>query len=108
MTKNNKKLIQELRHIAPEKRTAHYACDLVLLFPDGREYEAQGVCKGLIRDFYAGKGGFGYDPLFYLPQFGKTMAEITLDEKNQISHRGKALKNSWRCCHEYHLCRYCQ
>lgn len=90
--KNNQKLIEELSIVAPEKRTAHYACDLVLVFPDGREYEAQGTCEGLIRDFYAGDGGFGYDPLFYLPQFKKTMAEITLEEKNAISHRGKALK----------------
>lgn len=90
--KNNQKLIQELSVFPPEKRTAHYACVLVLLFPDGREIEAEGRCEGVIRDFYAGSNGFGYDPLFYVPDKGKTMAEMSMDEKNAISHRGKALR----------------
>lgn len=90
--KNNQKLIQELSAFPPEKRTAYYACVLVLLFPDGREIEAEGRCQGVIRDFYAGSNGFGYDPLFYVPAEGKTMAELSMDEKNAISHRGKALR----------------
>lgn len=90
--KNNQKLVAELSAFPPEQRTAYYACVLVLAWPDDRELTAEGTCPGLIRDFYAGDGGFGYDPLFYLPQFGKTMAEISLAEKNQISHRGQALK----------------
>lgn len=90
--KNNQKLVAELSAFPPEQRTAYYACVLALAWPDGRELTAEGTCPGLIRDFYAGDGGFGYDPLFYLPQFGKTMAEISLAEKNQISHRGQALK----------------
>lgn len=90
--KNNQKLIQELSVFPPGKRTAHYACVLVLLFPDGREIEAEGRCEGVIRDFYAGSNGFGYDPLFYVPDKGKTMAEMSMDEKNAISHRGKALR----------------
>lgn len=90
--KNNQKLIQELSAFPPEKRTAYYACVLVLLFPDGREIEAEGRCQGVIRDFYAGSNGFGYDPLFYVPAKGKTMAELSMDEKNAISHRGKALR----------------
>ena len=90
--KNNQKLVAELSAFPPEQRTAYYACVLVLAWPDGRELTAEGTCPGLIRDFYAGDGGFGYDPLFYLPQFGKTMAEIRLAEKNQISHRGQSLK----------------
>lgn len=90
--KNNQKLIQELSAFPPEKRTVYYACVLVLLFPDGREIEAEGRCQGVIRDFYAGSNGFGYDPLFYVPAKGKTMAELSMDEKNAISHRGKALR----------------
>ena len=53
---------------------------------------AEGTCEGIIRDFYQGKGGFGYDPLFYLPSYGKTMAELPMEEKNKISHRGRALR----------------
>lgn len=90
--KNNQKLIQELSAFPPEKRTAYYACVLVLLFPDGREIETEGRCEGIIRDFYAGSNGFGYDPLFYIPDKGRTMAELSMDEKNAISHRGKALR----------------
>lgn len=90
--KNNEKLVAELAKVAPEKRTAYYACVLVLLFPNGREIEAEGRCTGVIRDFYAGTNGFGYDPLFYVPEKQKTMAEMTMDEKNTISHRGKAIQ----------------
>ena len=62
------------------------------VWPDGKEITAEGTCEGIIRDFYKGNGGFGYDPLFYLPQYGKTMAEISMEEKNKISHRGKAIQ----------------
>lgn len=90
--KNNRKLIRELAHVPYEKRTASYACVLVLIRPDGSKETAEGRCDGIVRDVYAGAGGFGYDPLFYLPQLGKTMAELSLAEKNQISHRGRALR----------------
>lgn len=63
-----------------------------MVWPDGREVTAEGTCEGIIRDFYKGDGGFGYDPLFYLPAFGKTMAELTMEEKNKISHRGRAVE----------------
>lgn len=89
---NNQKLIQELSAFPPEKRTVHYVCVLVLCWPDGREITAEGRCSGVLRDFYAGDNGFGYDPLFYVPEKKKTMAEMTMAEKNEISHRGKALK----------------
>lgn len=88
---NNQKLIRDLASFAGNDRKGRYVCVLALVYPDGREITTRGECEGIIRDFYAGKGGFGYDPLFYLPQYGKTMAEISLDEKNAISHRGKAL-----------------
>lgn len=88
---NNQKLIAELAAFPPEQRTVHYVCVLALLFPDGREIVKAGRCSGILRDFYAGTNGFGYDPLFYMPEKGKTMAEMTMEEKNEISHRGKAL-----------------
>lgn len=90
--KNNQKLIAELAAFPPEKRTAYYVCVLILAYPEGKEIEATGTCEGIIRDFYAGENGFGYDPLFYVPGKGKTMAEMTMEEKNSISHRGAALR----------------
>lgn len=89
---NNQKLIHDLAPYHGEERKGRYVCVVALVWPDGRSVTAEGVCEGIIRDFYQGTGGFGYDPLFYLPSFGKTMAELTLEEKNSISHRGKALR----------------
>lgn len=89
---NNQKLIRELAPYSGEDRKGRYVCAVALVWPDGRAVTAEGTCEGIIRDFYAGTGGFGYDPLFYLPGFGRTMAEITLEEKNRISHRGQALR----------------
>lgn len=89
---NNQKLIRELAPYSGEERKGRYVCAVALVWPDGREVTAEGVCEGIIRDFYAGTGGFGYDPLFFLPEFGKTMAELSLEEKNGISHRGRALR----------------
>ncbi|MCH4166738.1 MAG: XTP/dITP diphosphatase [Megasphaera sp.] len=89
--KNNAKLIAALASFPLEQRQVQYACTLVLAFPDGRNIETTGICRGILRDFYAGTNGFGYDPLFYVPELGKTMAELTMTEKNAISHRGKAL-----------------
>lgn len=89
---NNRKLIRDLAPYTGDERKGRYVCVVALVWPDGRAVTAEGACEGIIRDFYAGTGGFGYDPLFFLPQFGKTMAEISLEEKNSISHRGRALR----------------
>ncbi len=89
---NNQKLIERLRPYSGNDRRAHYVCAVALVWPEGKQVTAEGTCEGILRDFYAGTGGFGYDPLFYLPQYDKTMAEISLAEKNKISHRGKALR----------------
>ena len=89
---NNRKLVEDLKPYSGEDRRGHYSCVVALVWPDGKEITAEGRCDGIIRDFYAGTGGFGYDPLFYLPELGKTMAEISMEEKNKISHRGKALR----------------
>lgn len=87
---NNDKLIHELQ--GKDDRQAHYVCALALVYPDGREFTAEGFCDGLIQDEPKGDNGFGYDPYFYVPQFNKTMAEMTIDEKEIISHRGRALR----------------
>lgn len=88
---NNQKLVEVLRPYRGEVRRGHYMCVIAVVWPNGREITAEGRCNGIIRDFYKGTGGFGYDPLFYLPEFGKTMAELSMEEKNKISHRGKAV-----------------
>ena len=90
---NNQKLIADLRPYEREERKGYYACVVALVWPSGKELTGEGTCSGIIRDFYQGTGGFGYDPLFYLPEFHKTMAELSMEEKNKISHRGKALRD---------------
>ena len=90
---NNDKLLAELRDIPPPARTARYRAVVVVASPDGRIVaEADGVCEGLIGFARRGTGGFGYDPLFVVPQLGRTMAELPADTKNSISHRGEALR----------------
>ena len=90
---NNQKLIRDLAPYTGDDRKGYYACVVALVWPDGRSLTGKGTCDGIIRDFYQGEGGFGYDPLFYLPEFGKTMAELSMEEKNRISHRGRALRD---------------
>ena len=75
-----------------QDRRAHYTAAAVMVFPDGREITAEGIAEGEIAHEARGDGGFGYDPIFFLPEYGKTMAEISEDEKNALSHRGKAFR----------------
>lgn len=74
------------------ERTCRFVCAICCCFPDGTELTAYGECPGVVAHEAHGSGGFGYDPVFWLPQYGKTMAELTAEEKNAISHRGKALR----------------
>lgn len=90
---NNAKLLALLADVPDAARTARFRCCLVLQEPDGGAITAQGVCEGLILRAPRGTNGFGYDPLFYIPGLGRTMAELTTAEKNAISHRGRALAN---------------
>ena len=89
---NNQKLLQEMKGIPAEKRGAIYVCVLAVVSPTGNEHLIRASCEGVIAEKPAGKGGFGYDPLFFLPALNKTMAQISLEEKNRLSHRGKALR----------------
>lgn len=89
---NNQKLLHALDGIPLERRTARFRCVLFLMFGEERTMTAEGVCEGVILTAPRGSGGFGYDPLFYLPAYGKTMAELDPNEKNQVSHRGQALR----------------
>jgi len=90
--KNNQKLLKEMEGIPLSKRGARFKCIMVLVSPDGKEAMTEGVCNGRIGMREKGRRGFGYDPLFILPKYGKTMAELSLKEKNKISHRGIALR----------------
>ena len=89
---NNAKLLAQLAHVDREKRTGRFRCVLALVDIDGTCITTDGVCEGIIGEELQGSGGFGYDPLFYMPELDKTMAQCTKTEKNGISHRGHALK----------------
>lgn len=90
--KNNEKLLYNLKGIEFEKRKAHFICAIELIFDENNIIDVQGSVEGYIIEEERGIDGFGYDPLFYVPKFNKTFAEITSEEKNSISHRGEALK----------------
>jgi XTP/dITP diphosphohydrolase len=89
---NNQKLLREMKDVPISKRGARFRCIIAVVSPDGREALAEAACRGRIGFKEKGKKGFGYDPLFILPNGGKTMAELSLEAKNRISHRGKALR----------------
>lgn len=88
--KNNLKLLNDLRGVPPAGREAVFRCILVLCRPDGRYQSFDGIWEGRIAEAPAGQGGFGYDPVFYLPERGVTVAELPAEIKNRISHRAKA------------------
>lgn len=88
----NWNLIHRLNGVPEEERTARFACVIAGVLPDGRTFTTRGTMEGHIAHEPAGAGGFGYDPILMLPEYGKTSAEITMEEKNEISHRGKALR----------------
>lgn len=87
---NNEKLLREMKSIPAGRRQAAFVCTMVLAAPDGREWVVEGRCEGEIGFERRGDGGFGYDPLFFVPSEGKTMAELPMARKNEISHRGRA------------------
>lgn len=88
----NANLIERLKGASDEKRTARFVCAIAAVLPTGDVLCETGVVEGIIGYEEKGENGFGYDPIFYLPSFGKTTAELAEDEKNEISHRGKALR----------------
>lgn len=86
---NNRLLLEKLE--TADTRAAHYTCAIALVRPDGSCVRAEGHMQGVIAHEEAGENGFGYDPLFFLPQYGLTAAQISPEEKNRISHRARAL-----------------
>lgn len=87
----NKALIQKLEGVKGSDRSGRFVCAIAVCFPDGREIVKIGTMEGLIAEEIKGDNGFGYDPIVYLPEYGKTSGELAPEEKNKISHRGKAL-----------------
>ena len=90
--KNNEKLLEKLKGVPKEKRGANFVCSLVLITSLDEEIKVEERAYGIITEKYSGTDGFGYDPLFFVPEFNMTFAEMTSEQKNSISHRGKALK----------------
>ena len=88
---NWRKLLEELREVPREQRGARFVCEIALAFPDGRLFRARGECQGQIALAPQGSQGFGYDPVFWVPAYGATMAELGPQIKNRISHRARAL-----------------
>lgn len=88
----NAGLIERLNGVPDEKRTARFVCAVAAAFPDGSVKTVRGIMEGRIGYEEKGENGFGYDPIFYLPEYGCTSAELSGKEKNKISHRGKALR----------------
>ncbi|MCM1039019.1 MAG: XTP/dITP diphosphatase [Roseburia sp.] len=88
----NAQLLKRMEGVEEEKRTARFICAIAAVFPDGELVTTQGIVEGRIAHQIEGANGFGYDPIFYLPEYGCTSAQISEEEKNAISHRGRALR----------------
>lgn len=91
-TIKNTALLEKLKGVPDEKRTARFVCAIACAFPDGTLLESYGTMEGRIGYEIRGENGFGYDPIFYLPEYGCSSAEISPEKKNELSHRGKALR----------------
>ena len=89
-------LLENMKDVPEERRGAKFVCVITCLFPDGRKIVARGECPGVIARAQHGENGFGYDPVFYLPELGMTYAELPSEQKNAISHRARALQDFCR------------
>lgn len=87
-----KKLLNSLDGVPHEKRKARFVCAIAVVFPNGKEFTVKGECKGYINEKPIGDNGFGYDPIFYVPEYNITTAQMKPEEKHKISHRGNALR----------------
>lgn len=93
----NKMIIDRLAGVPDEKRTARFVCAVAAVFPDGSTRTVRGTIEGRIGYEERGENGFGYDPIFYVPEYGCTTAELSRERKNELSHRGKALREMAGC-----------
>lgn len=97
----NSIILERLEGVPDDKRTARFVCAIAAAFPNGQTYVKCGTIEGIIGHEIKGENGFGYDPIFFLPERGCTTAQLTDDEKNAISHRGKALRLMAEVIKEY-------
>ena len=97
----NKNIIDRLDGVEDEKRTARFVCAIAAVFPDGAVRTTRGPIEGIITREPMGENGFGYDPIVYVPEFGRTTAQLTPEEKNKVSHRGKALEQMKKYIQEW-------
>ena len=88
----NREIIRRLEAVSGQDRSARFVCIIAAVLPDGTVRKTEGTMDGVIAMEPAGEEGFGYDPILYIPEYGKTGAQLTMEEKNAISHRGKALR----------------
>ena len=86
------KIFEMLKDVPEEKRTARFVCAIAVVRPDGTSFTVRGEVEGVLHEEPAGENGFGYDPIFYVPEFGMTTAQMPPEQKNSISHRGRALR----------------
>lgn len=97
-------LLKNTEQVPDGQRQAQFVCVITLVMPDGQTIQARGEVHGELLRAPVGEGGFGYDPIFYYPPFGKSLAEVTPEEKNQVSHRAKALQAFYQKLKEANLC----
>ncbi|RQD77111.1 MAG: XTP/dITP diphosphatase [Candidatus Syntrophonatronum acetioxidans] len=97
---NNNKLLNLLQGVPPEDRGAQFTCVIAISSPERETVTVKGICRGIITDAPRGEMGFGYDPLFLVPAYGKTFSELEPEIKNRISHRGKAMEKAARILRE--------
>lgn len=97
----NNELIRRLEGVPDEKRTARFVCAIAAVFPDGTKKVVRGIMEGRIGYKAAGENGFGYDPIFYLPEYGCTSAELSPEKKNELSHRGEGLRKMREIIEEF-------
>lgn len=90
----NRQIMERLEGVEQEKRTARFVCAIAGVMPDGKTFTTRAAIEGYIGTEAKGSNGFGYDPIFYVPEYNCTTAELTLEQKNKISHRGKALEKA--------------
>ena len=96
----NRLILEKLKGVPEDKRGARFRCFIALSFPGQKCVTTQATCEGIIAEKPSGENGFGYDPIFYIPSLCKTFAEIAEDEKNELSHRGKALRKARKLIEE--------
>lgn len=97
----NQHILELLKDVPIEQRTARFVCAIAAALPDGTLLSSRGTIEGIIGYEERGEGGFGYDPIFYLPEYGCSTAELSMEKKNELSHRGKALRSMKEKLEEY-------